>query len=133
MHLIVRSLRADPLDAHFDVGGDDVLTYPELLALFAEIAGLRRTQVLVPGIPRWLVGRSCALIAQMPRTEVSTLIESLRHDMVCRDRSVRDELLEPDYAYLSVAEALRRALDTRGAPGTTHAGDVQGAAPTDPT
>ncbi len=132
VHLIVRALRADPLDGHFDVGGDDVVTYPELLALFADIAGLRRTQVLVPGLPRWLVGRGCALIAQMPRTEVNNLIESLRHDLVCRDRSVRDKLLEPGYAYLSVAEALRRAMDTRGAAGTTHAGDVQGAAPTDP-
>ena len=132
VHLIARALSVDPLNDHFDVGGDEVLSYPALLALFAEVAGLRRFRVLVPGVPRWIVGRACALIAQMPRTEVNTLIESLRHDMVCEEDSVRDELLEPDYAYVPIEEAIRRALDTNGAAGTTRAGDVQGSAPTDP-
>ena len=132
VHIIARSLRVDPVNAHFDVGGDQVLTYPELLGLFADIAGLRRIQVIVPGLPRWLVGLGCALIARMPRTEVNTLVESLKHDMVCRDDSVRDDLLAPGHEYLSVAEALRRALDPSTAAGTSYTGDVQGAAPTDP-
>lgn len=132
VHLMERALRAEPLNGHFDVGGDDVLSYPDLLSLFAEVAHLRRTQLIVPGLPRWLVGRACALIAGMPRTEVNNLIESLRHDMICRDSSVRDALLEPDYVYLPIAEALRRALNPSGQAGTAHAGDVQGAAPTDP-
>lgn len=132
VHLIGRTLSVEPLNAHFDVGGDEVLTYPDLLALFAEVAGLRRSQMSVPGAPRWLVGRACARIAQMPRIEVNNLIESLRHDMVCKDRTVRDDLLEPGYDYLSVAESLHRSLDPTGQPGTSHAGDVQGTSPTDP-
>lgn len=132
VHLIGRALSVEPLNAHFDVGGDDILTYPELLALFAKIAGLRRIQVIVPGLPCRLVSRVCALIAQMPRTEVNNLIASLRHDMVCREQTIRDDLLEPDYVYLPVAEALRRAMDSSGPAGTTHAGDVQGPSSTDP-
>ena len=34
-----------------DVGGPDVVTYPELLALYAEVAGLPRVQVPVLGAP----------------------------------------------------------------------------------
>ncbi|MGA8988089.1 NAD(P)H-binding protein [Aeromicrobium sp.] len=132
VHLIGRALLGEPLNEHFDVGGDQVLTYVELLALFADIAGLRRVQLVVPLVPRRLVGLGCALIARMPRTEVNTLIDSLRHDMVCRDQLVRVDLLEPGYAYVPIAQALRRALNTVGPAGTSHEGDIQAAAPTDP-
>lgn len=132
VHLIVRALDAEPMNAHFDVGGDEVLTYPDLLALFADVAGLRRTRILVPGVPLWVVARGCALIAGMPRAEVGSLVQSLRLDMVCTEESVRDVLLEQGYTYVPLAQALARALDHDGPAGTTLAGDVQSAAPTDP-
>lgn len=133
VHLVKRALSVEPpLNAHFDVGGEDVLDYLELLALFAQVAGLRRVQVVIPGLPHRVVSRASALIARMPRTEVSNLIESLRQDMVCKDYSVRDVLLEPGYDYVPIGEALLRSLDRRGHAGTAHEGDVQGAALTDP-
>lgn len=133
VHLVTRALRVEPLNDHFDVGGDDVLTYTELLKTFADIAGLRRTQLLVPGLPLWVVATACSLIAQMPRIEVNALVESLRNDMVCQDDTVREKLLEDGYKYLPVGEAIRRALELSGAASTSHGGDVQGAAPTDPS
>ena len=45
---------ADPVGA-VDVGGPDVLPYPELLALFAQEAGLRRLRLPVPPVPVPLV------------------------------------------------------------------------------
>lgn len=133
IHLVQRALVVEPaLNEHFDVGGEDVLDYLELLALFAEVAGLHRVQVVLPGLPRRVVGRVSALIAGMPATEVNSLVESLRHDMVCEDYSVRDALIEPWYDYLPIGEALRRALDPTGRAGSSHEGDVMSAAPTDP-
>jgi uncharacterized protein YbjT (DUF2867 family) len=132
VHLIVRSLASPERNRHYDVGGEEVLSYPQLLATFAEVAGLRRRRFLVPALPAWLVGRACAAISGLPVTEVSSLVESLRHDMVCREDAVRRDLLEDGFAFTSVAEALRRSLDDDGAPGTSVRGDVQSAAATDP-
>lgn len=111
LHLVRRALSVEPApNAHYDVGGEDVLEYVELLRLYAQVAGLARVQVEVPGLPSGVVGRVSALIAGMQSTEVNALVESLRHDMVCEDYSVRDELLEPGFDYVPIGEALERAL-----------------------
>lgn len=132
VHLVVRALGSPDVNRHYDVGGSEVLTYPELLATFADVAGLRRRRFLVPGVPQWLVGRACAAISGLPASEVTSLVESLRHDMVCQEDAVRRDLLEDGYRFTTVREALRRSLDESGAPGTSERGDVQAAAATDP-
>lgn len=115
VHLIGRALTVEPaVNDHFDVGGEDVLEYVELLRLYAQVAGLLRMQVDVPGLPNAVVGRVSALISGMRSTEVNTLMESLRHDMVCEDYSVRDVLLEPGFDYVPIGEALLRALAEAG-------------------
>lgn len=109
-----------------------MVTYPDLLALFARVAGLRRRPVLVPGIPRWVVPRGCAGISGLPLGEVSALVDSLAHQMVCREDLVRTELLDDGFRFTSVEEALRCSLTPRAEPGTSSLGDVQAAAMTDP-
>lgn len=133
VHLIVRALRAPDMNIHLDVGGDDILTYPELLSLYADVAGLDRRRVMVPGVPVWLVGRACAAIAQMPVAEVATLVASLRHDMICTEDGFRSQLLEPGHVLVSVEEALRRSLQPHVGGGTSRHGDIQAAAATDPS
>lgn len=132
VHLIAAALRGEPRTEHYDVGGSEVLSYPELLATFARVAGLRRRQLLVPGIPRSVVARACALISRLPRAEVTALVDSLSHDMVCREDRVRHDLLGDDFTYTSLEEALRRSLEPADASGTSREGDVQAAAATDP-
>lgn len=130
VHLLTRALQAEPRNKPYDVGGEEVLTYPELLALFAGIVGLRRLQVTVPFVPVRLVGLAVSLIAQMPRHTVMALVESLAHDLVCLEDWVREELAAPGHEFLGVEEALRRSLrgPTRA---TSSRGDVQGEADTD--
>jgi len=136
VHTIARvlALGDDPLvhDRHYDLGGDEILTYPELLGTFARVAGLRRYRVLVPWVPQRLVGWACARISGLPHSEVASLTMSLRHDMVCTEDDVRRDVLEDGHHFTSVAEALSRSLDGTGAPGTSGEGDVQAAAATDP-
>ena len=132
VHLVGRALQGPPRNAHYDIGGDEVLTYPELLALFARVAGLRRRQVVLPWLPVALVGRLCAWISGMPAAEVTSLIESLDHDLVCGESQARADLLEPGFDYLGLEESLRRSLDDGGAEPTSSRGDVQGPAATDP-
>ena len=127
VHLLLRAIEVEPENRHYDVGGDEVVSYPELLALFAEIAGLRRLQVTVPLVPRFVVGTVVAALTGISRSTVGALVESLSHDMVCADDD-RALLAAPDHEFLALAEALALSL------GATDGGDddLQAAAPGDP-
>ena len=56
VHYLAEAVERVDVTGHLDVAGPDRLTYPELLDLYADIAGLTRIQVTVPGLPEELVG-----------------------------------------------------------------------------
>lgn len=72
-----------PLGA-VDVGGPDVVAYPDLLRIIGARAGLARLRVPAPVAPTGLVGLGAALVTTAPFHTVTALVESLHHDMVCR-------------------------------------------------
>ena len=127
---LTRALEGEPRNRHYDVGGDDVLTYRELLALFADVAGLRRPQVVVPFVPTRVVSEIIAVVSGIPRGTVTALVESLSHDMVCKENAVRRDLV-PGHRFLSIREAFERSL-RGGTDATDPSGDIQGEAETDP-
>ena len=106
----MRSLTTDATGRAYDVGGDEVVTYPELLRLFARIDGITRRQLSPPIAPRMIVGPVVAALAGMDSDEVTALIESLRHDMVCLEDDVRSLVAEPGRRFLGVEESIRQAL-----------------------
>lgn len=129
--LIGAALQGDARNRAYDVGGDEVVSYADLLTRFAASLGVSRPQVLLPFVPAALVGDAVATLTGVPRSTVRALVRSLSHDMVCRDEDVRADLL-PDHDYLSIEQAVTRSLA-----GRTHAtergGDVQGEAESDPS
>jgi uncharacterized protein YbjT (DUF2867 family) len=106
-----------------DVGGPDVVAYPDLMRAVGGGAGLSRLRVPLPVAPTVLVGLGTALATTAPFHTVTALIESLHHDMVCRP----GHTWEPRSGgpLLGVEEAVRRALTP------TYAGP-EGALPSDP-
>ncbi len=130
VRLLTAALEGGARNRSYDVGGDEVLTYSELLARFATAAGLERPQVPLLVAPVNLVGEGVALLTGIPRSTIRALVKSLTHDMVCREDDVRRDLA-PGVPYLPLDEALTRSLagDTAA---TTVEGDVQGEADSDP-
>jgi uncharacterized protein YbjT (DUF2867 family) len=131
VHLLAGALRGAPRNRHYDVGGDERVDYPELLALFARTAGLRRPQVVLPLVPKRLVGRLVALIAGMPAGTVEPLVDSLSHDMVCAEDDAKRDLADEGHRFLSLEEALTRSLNP-DEQGTSPGADLQAPADTDP-
>ena len=131
--VLTRALEGEPRNRHYDVGGPEVRTYRELLAMFASVAGLRRPQVVVPLVPSRVVSGLVAVVSGIPRGTVTALVESLSHDMVCREDAVRRDLV-PDHTFLTIREAFERSLlgDTDATGATGSKGDIQGEADTDP-
>lgn len=132
VHLICRSLEGAPRNRHYDVGGDEVVTYPELLDAMAGAMDVRRPQVILPWAPRIPVGWVVSWLTGMPRPTVTALVESLSHDMVCHEDGVRRDIASPEHQFVSLVEAFERSLADDGPEGTSTRGDVQAEAVTDP-
>lgn len=130
VRLLVACLDGEPRERSYDVGGDEVLVYADLLDRFAGLAGLHRPRVPVLVAPPVVVGEAIAALTGVPRKTVRALVRSLGHDMVVRDDDARRDL-SPGTPYLTLDEAITRALagDTDA---TSPDGDVQGEAGSDP-
>ena len=128
--LVSATLEGEPRNRSYDVGGDEVVSYAELLDRFARAAGVTRPRVPVPFAPVTLVGEAVAVLTGVPRTTVRALVRSLSHDMVCQEDDARTELL-PGHRFLTIDEAIQRSLAARSG-ATDSDGDVQGQAASDP-
>ncbi|EHJ47344.1 NAD-dependent epimerase/dehydratase family protein [Solidesulfovibrio carbinoliphilus subsp. oakridgensis] len=92
----------------FDIGGPDVLTYAEIFALYARVAGLpRRIIIPVPLLSPRLSTYWMQLITPLPRSLIVPLVEGLRNEVVCRDSRILDILPRER---LTCREAIARAL-----------------------
>jgi uncharacterized protein YbjT (DUF2867 family) len=98
----------DPVDKIYDIGGPDILTYAEMMQVYAEVAGLRR-RVLVP-LPIFSARLSplmVGLFTPLPVGVARPLIESLRHDVVVSEASPPG--FDPSDLF-TYRESLERAL-----------------------
>ncbi len=116
-----------------EVGGPDVLTYEELMHVYAEVAGLRRRRIVrVPLLTPRLSSLWIGLVTPLPTGLARPLIDSLENEVVVRDDTV-DRLLPHDTVPFrdAVELALSRIQDLEVA--TTWAsagGSAMAAAPT---
>ena len=123
----------DDVNRTFDVGGPDVLTYAEMMQRYAAVAGLRKrliipVRVLTPGLSSHWVG----LVTPVPASIARPLVESLRHEVVCREHDIAAFVPDPPGGLVGFDDAVAKALTkvreadvvTRWAeasyPGTSH-------------
>jgi uncharacterized protein YbjT (DUF2867 family) len=128
---VLRALTAtvsDPTPGHrvIEVGGPDVLTYHDMMRIYAEEAGLRKrvvipVPVLSPGLSSLWVG----LVTPLPPRVARPLVESLRHEVMVAGGGTGLDFEPTPYR-----EAVRRALDT--GPAATRWTDAGGARPSLP-
>jgi hypothetical protein len=95
-----------------DVGGPDVLRYPRLLSAYSRAARLPRLRVPVLVAPAPVVALATAGLVQAPFWTVAALVDSLRHDMVCRPEATWQPA--DGAPLLTVREAMRRSVVPAG-------------------
>ncbi|NUT51286.1 MAG: NAD(P)H-binding protein, partial [Saccharothrix sp.] len=121
----------------FDIGGPDVLTYQEMMVRYAEVSGLPRRHVLpVPLLTPRLSAYWVNLVTPVPRSIAAPLIESLVHEVVCREYDVRDLLPGENTGYaravaLALAKIRGADVETRWS-GASLPGASAAPLPTDP-
>jgi uncharacterized protein YbjT (DUF2867 family) len=92
-----------------DIGGPDVVTYRDLIRIYAEEAGLPpRIVISVPVLTPYLSAKWIHLVTPVPASIAQPLAEGLAIPVVCRDTRILDLVpIEPT----PVRRAIRAALD----------------------
>lgn len=94
-----------------DVGGPDVLEYGQMMAIYAEEAGLRpRIMVPVPVLTPKLSSLWTGLVTPLSRGLAGPLVESLRNEAIVQLDDADDILGPPPGGRTSYRQALREAL-----------------------
>ncbi|MFF4394857.1 SDR family oxidoreductase [Streptomyces sp. NPDC001480] len=95
----------------FDLGGPDVLTYRDMMMRYAAVAGLPRRVILpVPVLTPRLSSHWVGLVTPVPASLARPLTESLRHEVVCRERDITRYVPSPPGHPVGFDEAVRLAL-----------------------
>ena len=109
LELLVQAITDDGIPAGvYEVGGPDVVTYAEMMALYAQVAGLPRRRlikvpVLTPGLSSHWVG----LVTPVPVRLARELVESLVNEVVVTDGRAAETFSNKP---LGLAEAIGRSL-----------------------
>ena len=108
-YLVAALERAEPWDGVVEIGGDDVLTYRDMMLGYAELRGLKRWLVPVPALTPRLSAHWVDWVTPVPRGLARPLIEGLRSEVVVRDDLARR--LFPDIRPIPYRAAVREALE----------------------
>ena len=92
----------------YEVGGPDIVTYAEMMALYAEVAGLpRRRLIKVPALTPGLSSHWVGLVTPVPVRLARELVESLVNEVIVNDRRTADTFSNKP---LGLTEAVQRSL-----------------------
>lgn len=119
----------------FDIGGPEVLTYREMMTRYAAVAGLSGRIIMpVPVLSPRLSSLWVGLVTPVPGSIARPLVESLRHEVVCREHDITRYVTPPPPGLVGFDDAVELALTrVRNADVVTRwSSAVFGRAPSDP-
>ena len=105
---LVAALDHPEITGIVEIGGPDVLSYGEMMRIYARLRGLRRLMIPVPVLTPRLSSYWVSLVSPVPAGIARPLIEGLRNEVVVRDPGPATAFgLNP----APYATALQRAID----------------------
>lgn len=94
---------------NFDIGGKDILTYKEMLQVFADFRELRRYIYTVPVMTPKLSSYWLFFVTSTSYMLAKSLVESMRVEVVCRDNSINKILkIKPESYVKSLSRAFTK-------------------------
>lgn len=73
-----------------DIGGPEIITYREMMRIYARVRGLRRLIIRVPLFTPRLSAYWINLMTPVPAGVVYPLVEGLRNEVICHDNRIRE-------------------------------------------
>ena len=100
--------KEETLGQTYDIGGEEVLSYTDLMQMYAEVAGLRKRVIIpVPFLTPRLSSLWIHLVTPIPAYIARPLTEGLRNRVVCEDNRIKS-IIPQDL--LDSREAISSAL-----------------------
>lgn len=91
----------------FDIGGPEVLTYKEMLLQYADVRGLKRRIFIFPMMTTRFSSYWLFFITTTSFHLASTLVQSMKHEVICKDNELEKILgIQP----ISYKEAIEKAF-----------------------
>ena len=96
----------------FDIGGDEVLTYREMIGRFSDATGRRRPVVVtVPVLTPRLASHWVGLVTPISAGLAKPLVGSLVHEVVAKERDI-DDYVDVPGGYIDFDTAVQSAMRT---------------------
>lgn len=141
LHYLVKSAQM-PSDVSrgFDIGGPDVLTYREMMVVYAQVAGLKPRRIMsLPFMSPSLSSHWVGLITPVPKNIARPLMESLINEVVCKETEIKEFIPDPEQGLIGFHQAVDLALQriqdgrvTTRWSSATHVGAPSDPLPSDP-
>ena len=94
----------------YEIGGEDVLTYAEVISTYSRVRGLKRLVISLPGMSAKFMGQLAGKVTPIPANIAAPLLGGMRTDSVVRDDMAKRDFpqIKP-YGYeFSIMQALDR-------------------------
>ena len=110
LEYLARSISAPESSGRIvEIGGADVITYGEMMTIYAQVRGLKRWLLPVPFLTPRLSSLWVNLVTPIPASIARPLVEGLRNENVVTDQAARE--LFPDIVPAGYRVSVERALD----------------------
>jgi len=73
-----------------DIGGPDIVTYRQLMLIYAKVRGIRRIIITVPVLTPKLSSYWINFVTPVPAGVVMPLVEGLKNEVICRENRIRE-------------------------------------------
>jgi len=90
-----------------DIGGEDILTYRELMSIYAEVRGLKRYFIKVPVLTPRLSSHWIGLVTPLPSRIAKSLVDGLKNELLCKSNKAKELF---GFKTISYKEAVKLAL-----------------------
>ncbi|MDP1720298.1 MAG: SDR family oxidoreductase [Candidatus Nanopelagicaceae bacterium] len=141
LHYLVKSAKMSlEINRGFDIGGPDVLTYREMMVLYAKVSGYKSRRIIsLPFITPSLSSHWVGLVTPVPKKIARALMESLANEVICKEHDISRYIPDPEGGLTNFCTAVELALQriqdgrvtTRWA-SAAHIGAPSDPLPTDP-
>ena len=90
-----------------EIGGEDILTYKELMRIYAQVRGLKRYFIKVPVLTPRLSSHWIGLVTPLPSRIAKPLVDGLKNELICKSTKAKELF---NFKTISYKEAVQLAL-----------------------
>ncbi len=101
------ALRRDTFGKSYDIGGQEILSYKEMLLQYAAVRGLRRKIITVPVMTPRLSSYWLYFVTSVSYPLAVNLVNSMKIDVICKPNNLAEEL---QIKLIPYPEAITKAL-----------------------